>query len=891
MKGFSILSQFKYIIFILFIVGFSSLHTNAQSPIQNQLGTNIKFTVAKDGSGNYTTVQAAINAIPNNSTTPQVIFIKKGTYTEKVEIPSTKTHLVLIGEDVASTIIAYGDYSGSGKIYNGIITYANGTAIGTSTSHTLYAAAPDFTMMNITVINTAGDVGQAVALNSNADRQFYYHCKITGHQDTYLTWAGTRYYLKDCYLEGAVDYIFGAGVALFDSCQLNSVRSATCITAASTVQNFKFGYVFQNCKITSNSGVTGVFLGRPWRPYCQVVFINSEESSVIDPAGWSKWSGNTNDQTCYYAEYKNCGPGSGTANRATWTYQLTTAQAATYTRTNIFDKNVNPTPFTANWDPNPEGDIFYNIVNNNTTPFITSACFTTVTQPPVPKKYIYNYDNSGNLSWTNTNSWTPKAVPTSIDTVIIRSGEVQIANLNQTAPVMVEPNGTLRLIASSTLNDLRLQGGMLKVSTSNPEFDLQANITVEQPSSIQAGSVPATIFGINGTIKGSANLTKTSVGILLINSDASAFKGKWIVQSGVLKIASVTGMGVCGVHVNAAARLNIQTPSTAAIYSLKIDTTGGIDLNNNLTTEVTILGSTNLLAGSFKTANYPAYIGSTGTLKVNKSILSLNGPATFCQGNSVTLASASGVAYSWLNNNTQVSTNTTYTTNTAGAYSVYVTNSSGCTVSSAPVKTTVNLIPTATITAPATSFCTGGSVVLTASTGASYKWFNGTTQVGTAATYTATTVGSYTVEVTNASGCKATSAATTITISVAPTATITTPATSFCTGGSVVLTASTSASYKWFNGSTQVGTAATYTATAAGTYTVEITNASGCKATSAVTQISVSALPTATITSPATSFCTGGSVVLTTSTSASYKWFNGTTQVGTAASYTATAAG
>ncbi|XP_022710975.1 pectinesterase 5-like, partial [Varroa jacobsoni] len=143
---------------------------------------------AKDGTGQYTTIQAAVNAIPNNSTTQKVIFVKNGTYTEKVEIPSNKTHLVIIGQDVNNTIVAYNDYSGSGKIYNGIITSANGTAIGTSTSHTMYVNADDFMMMNITVKNTAGDVGQAVALNCFGDRQIFYHCKIIGNQDTYLTW-------------------------------------------------------------------------------------------------------------------------------------------------------------------------------------------------------------------------------------------------------------------------------------------------------------------------------------------------------------------------------------------------------------------------------------------------------------------------------------------------------------------------------------------------------------------------------------------------------------------------------------------------------------------------------------------------------------------------------
>ncbi|WP_157447021.1 GDSL-type esterase/lipase family protein [Cytophaga aurantiaca] len=270
--------------------------------------------------------------------------------------------------------------------------------------------------------------------------------------------------------------------------------------------------------------------------------------------------------------------------------------------------------------------------------------------------------------------------------------------------------------------------------------------------------------------------------------------------------------------------------------------------------------------------------------------------ATVCEASTVNLGPQPNLAAGWSwtgpNNFTSTLRNpvlSNVTVANAGNYIVTYTDPNGCKATSTFVLQVTK--PTATIIAPTTSFCTGGSLLLTSSTGASYKWFNGTTQVGTAATYTATAAGAYTVEVTNTAGCKATSAVTQISVNTLPTATITSSATSFCTGGSVLLTASTGSSYKWFNGTTQVGTAATYTATAAGAYTVEVTNAAGCKATSTVTQIAVNALPTATITSPATSFCTGGSVVLTSSAGASYKWFNGTTQVGTAVTYTATVAG
>ena len=461
----------------------------------------------------------------------------------------------------------------------------------------------------------------------------------------------------------------------------------------------------------------------------------------------------------------------------------------------------------------------------------------------LPQKYIYNYDNSGNFSWSNTNSWTPKAIPTAIDTVIIRTGEVQIANLNHTAPVYVESNGILRLIDTSTVANLRLQGGTLKAYTSAPGMMLTSNITVEQPSTIMAGSVAATIFTLNGTITGNANLTKTSVGNLRINSTATGFKGNWIVTEGKLQLRSASGLGVCGVQVKSGARLDIEVAG-ASIYSLVIETGGGIDLDQPLVTNVAVFGTTNILTGAYQNANLPTFIGSTSTLNVSNSLVTVSGPTTFCTGSSVSLTASSGASYIWKNNTTQVGTAAVYTSTVTGSYTVDATSAAGCKVTSAPVATTI--VPaqvTPTITSTNTSFCPGGSATLTASTGTSYKWFNGTTQVGTEATYTSTAAGAYTVEVTNAAGCKATSAATTLFIAASPTANITATATSFCSGGSVVLTASPGASllYKWFNGTTQVGTAATYTATTAGTYTVEITNASGCKATSAATTITTTA--------------------------------------------------
>ena len=289
-------------------------------------------------------------------------------------------------------------------------------------------------------------------------------------------------------------------------------------------------------------------------------------------------------------------------------------------------------------------------------------------------------------------------------------------------------------------------------------------------------------------------------------------------------------------------------------------------------------------------------------------IAAITSPATtYCAGSSLTLSAntGTGFTYKWYKDATVISgaTAATYPANAAGSYTVQVTNASACSKVSNAILVTQSASPTATVTAPATSFCTGGSATLSANTGTglTYQWSNaaGTIAAATSATYIATAAGTYTVKVTNTNNCSATSTGTSVTVNPLPTATITAPATSFCTGGSVMLSANTGTGliYQWSNaaGTIAAATNVTYTATAAGTYTVKVTNANNCSATSTGTTISVTASQTATITSPSNSFCTGGFILLSanTGTGLTYQWSNaaGTISSATNATYTATAAG
>jgi gliding motility-associated-like protein len=248
--------------------------------------------------------------------------------------------------------------------------------------------------------------------------------------------------------------------------------------------------------------------------------------------------------------------------------------------------------------------------------------------------------------------------------------------------------------------------------------------------------------------------------------------------------------------------------------------------------------------------------------------ITAGGPITFCAGGSVTLTASAGSSWLWSNGATTQS----ITVNTTGNRTVEVTNANGCKNTSAAQSITVNPLPVATIAAggPIT-FCAGGSVTLTASAGSSWLWSNG----ATTQSITVNTTGNRTVEVTDANGCKNTSAAQSITVNPLPVATITAggPIT-FCADQSVTLTASAGSSWLWSNGATTQS----ITVNTSGNRTVEVTDANGCKNTSAARSITVNPLPVATITAggPIT-FCAGGSVTLTASAGSSWLWSNGAT--------------
>ena len=279
------------------------------------------FTVAQDGTGNFTTIQAAIDACKAFPDKPIVIFVKNGLYKEKVKVPSCNTHLTIKGENVEKTILTYDDYFE--KINRG----RNSTFY----TSTLLIEANDFRLENITVENSAGPVGQAIALHVEGDRCIFSNCRIIGNQDTlYSAGETSRQCFTNCYIEGTTDFIFGEATVIFENCTIHS-KTDSYITAASTNKGKTYGFVFLNSKLTSEPRVTKAYLGRPWRDYAKVVFIRCEMGAHITAAGWANWDKTERDKTAYYAEFENTGPGACIAGRVSWSKVLKPREAKNYT--------------------------------------------------------------------------------------------------------------------------------------------------------------------------------------------------------------------------------------------------------------------------------------------------------------------------------------------------------------------------------------------------------------------------------------------------------------------------------------------------------------------------------------------------------------------------------
>lgn len=309
------------------------------------------ITVAKDGSGDFTSVQEAIYSVPKENTTPVTIFIKSGTYTELLTID--RPYITLEGEDADSTILTFHNYAR--------MVMEDGMNRGTFRSQSTFVDTHDFTAKNITFENSAGagkEVGQALAAYVDGDRVYFENCRFLGDQDTLFTgplpptvlqkngFVGPkefapringRHLYRNCYIRGGVDFIFGSATAYFDHCEIHSNlhESADGIqgytTAASTPEGQEYGYVFADCNFTSDCPPESIYLGRPWRNFAKTVLINCELGEHIHKEGWHNWGKTEAESTTFYAEYESKGPGAAPESRVAWSHQLTKEEADHFT--------------------------------------------------------------------------------------------------------------------------------------------------------------------------------------------------------------------------------------------------------------------------------------------------------------------------------------------------------------------------------------------------------------------------------------------------------------------------------------------------------------------------------------------------------------------------------
>jgi pectinesterase len=273
--------------------------------------------VAADGRAQFKTVQEAVMAVPSGSReNPVVIHIAPGTYKELIYVQREKSFFKLVGENATNTVLTYN--------LNANLKGPDDRPIGTFKTPSTTIDADDFTAENLTFENSAGNAGQALAIRVDGDRATFRNCRFLGWQDTILLNRG-RQNFENCYIGGAVDFIFGAATAWFEKCQINCLGNGY-ITAASTPVEQPFGFVFSNCKITGEPDAK-TFLGRPWRIDASTIYLNCEMSEVVRPEGWNDWKKTEAHATARYAEFNSTGDGANPTNRPAWTQQLKKSDA------------------------------------------------------------------------------------------------------------------------------------------------------------------------------------------------------------------------------------------------------------------------------------------------------------------------------------------------------------------------------------------------------------------------------------------------------------------------------------------------------------------------------------------------------------------------------------
>lgn len=297
-----------------------------------------QIIVAADGTGHYTTMQAAVDAVPDNNDERILIYVKNGVYHEKLIFPADKSAISLFGEDKFEAVLQFNEVP--------TVRHSPEDIFNTYGSASTIVLSDDFTAENITFHNSSGPgTGQALVINVQGDRSIFTNARFVSNQDTIFLNTTGRAYFYNNYIEGDVDFIYGPATAVFENCDIvNNRKTGGYVTAASTPEEQEFGFVFINSRIIGDVNQGSVWLGRPWRPFAHVAFINCYMSEVVQRTGWHNWGNAANEATARYEEYQSYGPGANPNGRITWSRQLTDAEATSYTLENILKGDDNWLP-------------------------------------------------------------------------------------------------------------------------------------------------------------------------------------------------------------------------------------------------------------------------------------------------------------------------------------------------------------------------------------------------------------------------------------------------------------------------------------------------------------------------------------------------------------------
>lgn len=299
------------------------------------------YTVDCNGGGDFRTIQACFDALPSKPTEWRAVQIMPGTYREKVTLDVYKDKVAILAYD--SVRIVWNDYAGK---------VVDGRELTTYDSYTMSLQADDLFLQGVTVENDAGRVGQAVALETRGDRIWIHDCKLIGNQDTFFTRGYvSRVFVVNCRIEGTTDFIFGPSIVYFDECLIHC-KADSFITAASTTERNKYGYIFHMCSVTVAEGVTKVYLGRPWKSTARTVWIWCEFPAAIRPEGWRDWHDAARKGDVYYAEFGCIGEGADRSGRVGWSHAMTmeeTHECVDFTK--VFAKKTGSEQFRDDWRP------------------------------------------------------------------------------------------------------------------------------------------------------------------------------------------------------------------------------------------------------------------------------------------------------------------------------------------------------------------------------------------------------------------------------------------------------------------------------------------------------------------------------------------------------------